>query len=271
MNTATRAVLLATLASVALLPLLTGHALLQETPHFHQGGPGSAFEHLDVVILLLLTVAAFVPLVRLAGVVPRLFAASRSLRAIASGGSPRSLRGIAYVRVPGNEVTFFTAGFSRPRIYVSAGAESSLAPGPFYAALLHERAHADRHDVRWLALVAALERALAFVPWSQRTFGLLRLLIECRADERALAAGASRLDLFDAIVVASAPSVADGAALSEVGTLERLRWLAEPRQERVDETRTAAVLFASLMTAPALAHLLLWIGVFCAICSTHGG
>lgn len=269
MNVPTRAVLLATLASVGLLPLLTGHALLQEPTHLHLGGSASAFEHPDLALLLLLTVAAFVPLLRMVGVMSRLLRASRTLRAVTSGGSQRRFAGIDYVRIAGSGVTFFTAGFRRPTIYVSAGAESSLTPGQFYAALLHERSHADRHDVRWLALVAALERALAFVPWSKRTFALLRLLVERRADERALSAGASRSDLFEAIVVASSPPVAAGAALSEVGTLQRLRWLAEPRHERIDETRTATMLLASLMTPPALAHVLLGVGILCAICSTH--
>lgn len=65
--------------------------------------------------------------------------------------------------------------------------------------------------------------------------------------------------------------MASSAALSEVGTLQRLRWLVEPEQPRVDETRAAAVLLAILMTPAALAHALLWIGVLCAICSTHTG
>ena len=56
-----------------------------------------------------------------------------------------------------------------------------------------------------------------------------------------------------------------------MGTLQRLRWLVEPEQPHVDETRAAAVLLAILMTPAALAHALLWIGVLCAICSTHTG
>lgn len=268
MSGPTRAVLLATLASVGLLPLLTGHALLQETSHLHLGGPELAFEHPDVAILLLLTFAASVPLIRMVGVALRILRASRHLRAVDSGGSRRSFEGIDYVRFPGSGVAFFTAGLRHATIYVSAGAEASLAPGQFHAALLHERAHAERYDVRWLALVAALERALAFVPWSRRTFASLRLLVERRADELALLAGASHSDLFEAIVVASGPSVAGGAALSEVGTLQRLRWLAERRPEPVAETRTATMLLASLMTPAVLAHLVLWVGLFCAICST---
>lgn len=270
MNTATRAVLLATFASVGLLPVLTGHALLEEILRLHAGGPASAWEHPDFVLLLLLTTAAFVPLVRMARTVHRSFAASRRLRAVVAVGSRRTFLGIEYVRVPGGDVTLCTAGFFRPTIYVSEGAESALAPGQFRAALLHERAHASGHDVRWLALMAALDRALAFVPWTARVFALLRLLIERHADESALAAGARRADLFDAIVVASAPALA-GAALSEVGVLQRLRWLAEPQQKHIGETRTAAVLLATLMTPPAMAHLLLWTGILCAICSTHVG
>jgi hypothetical protein len=264
-------VLLGTLASVVLLPLFTGHALLQETPHLPARVPASVVEHPDSVVLLLLTIATLIPLIRMAGVVRRVLTASRKLRAVTSGGSQGHFEGIDFVRVAGSGVTFFTAGFRRPTIYVTAGAESLLTPGQFYAALLHERAHAEQHDVRWLALVTALERALAFVPWSKRTFALLRLLVERRADERALSAGASRSDLFEAIVIASGPAVVGGAALSEIGTLQRLHWLAEPWHERIDETRSAAVLLASLMTPAALAHVLLWIGVFCAICSTHSG
>lgn len=270
MNTATQAMLLAAFAGVGLLPLLTGHALLYEMPRLHAAGPASVLRHPDIVTLFLLTAAASVPLARMAGAVQRPFAASRRLMAAAAGGARRNFRGVEYIRVPGDDVTLCTAGFFRPTIYVSAGAESSLTPGQFHAALLHERAHAGRGDVRWLALMSALERALAFVPWTARVFALLRLLIERRADESALAAGACRTDLFDAIVVASAPAPA-GAALSDVGVVQRLRWLAGPQQGHTGETRTAAVLLATLMTPPAVAHLLLWAGVLCALCSTHTG
>lgn len=269
MTAATRGLVLAALVSVGLLPFVTGHALLHETPHVHADGLLRALEHPDVWILLLLTLAASVPLARMGEGLRRWFAASRSLSAISAGASPRRFRGIDYMRVPVGEVAFFTAGFLHPMIYVSAGAESLLGPEPFHAALLHERAHAERGDVRWLALMAMLERALAFVPWSRRTFGTLQLLVERHADERALAAGASRLDLFEAIVLASSSPASGAAGLSAIGTLQRLRWLAEPAAGEPDGARTATVLLTTLMAPPALAHLLLWAGILCAICSTH--
>ncbi len=269
MNTATRAVLLATVASIGLLPLVTGHALLEEATRPHANGAGSVFEHVDIVTLLLLTLAASIPLGCMVAAARRTLAATRDVRAVTAGSTRRSFRGIDYTRIPGGEVTFFTAGFRDSEIYVSEGAELSLRPGPFYAALLHERAHSDQRDVRWLAILSALERALGWVPWSKRPFAMLRLAVERQADERALSAGASRLDLFDAIVAASSPSAAHGAALAEVGTLQRLQLLAEPSQRRGAETSMATVLLASLLTPAALSHLLLWTGLLCAICATR--
>lgn len=269
MTLLTQASVLAAFVSVGLLPLLTGHALLHETPHVHADGLARALEHPDFVILLALTVAATAPLARMGGSLRRWLAASRRLRAITADGSPRRFRGIDYERVPGNEIAFFTAGFRHPTIYVSSGAESLLGPGAFHAALLHERAHAEQRDVRWLVLIAALEGALGFVPWSRQTFATLQLLVERHADERALAAGASRFDLFEAIVLASNAPPSGAAGLSAAGTLQRLRWLAEPAAGQPDGTRIAAALFTTLMAPPAVAHLVLWGGLLCAVCSTH--
>lgn len=269
MTLLTQASVLGAFVSVGLLPLLTGHALLHETPHVHADGLARALEHPDVVILLALTITATAPLASMGGGLRRWLAASRSLRAITADVSPRRFRGIDYMRVPGNEIAFFTAGLRHPTIYVSSGAESLLGPGPFHAALLHERAHAEQRDVRWLVLIAALEGALAFVPWSRRTFATLELLVERHADERALAAGASRFDLFEAIVLASNAPTSGAAGLSAAGTLQRLRWLADPAVGDPDAAPAATVLLATLMAPPTVAHLALWGSLLCAVCSTH--
>ena len=81
----------------------------------------------------------------------------------------------------------FCAGYARPRVYVSEGALSELAPAELDAVLAHEAVHRRRRDPRRVACVAVLSHALLFVPVMRRHTDRFRALAELAADDAALA------------------------------------------------------------------------------------
>lgn len=267
MNVAVRLVpLLAFFAAIA-LPITTGHALFLHVDSM-QAAPLSLIADPVALGLVALSAAAAVPLARMASAVWLSRDARRALRRLRDLGQPGRLEGVSYVELPSDDVLLFKTG-ARPTIYATAGAVRRLPPGPFRAALLHEEAHIRMHDVRSLTLLSVAEHGWRVVPGVVELFGSLRLGIERRADEAALARGASRTDLFDAIVTASSAR-GHVAGLSNVGVEARLRWLAEGYQASpMVPRRGVATLIATSVASPALAHGLLWIGVLCGLCSAH--
>lgn len=268
MSIRARATTTVAVLSGVVLPLATVHALLPGVA----SASGSAVHvglHLDLVSLVVLAMVSLLPLAGLGRGAIRWIVAQRRLRQLTSRGIPQMSGGVRYVSVPGEQVALFVAGLRRPVIYATAGAERTLNAGAWRAALLHERAHISRHDVRWLALVALAEAAVGRFPGARRLFGSLRIEMEWRADKAALIAGARREDLFEAIVGAAGVT-ANGAALSGAGTAERLAWLAQPETPPLVCGRQAAPVFAGLFGLPILAHALVWLGILCVACSHLG-
>ncbi len=268
MSIGTRATLAVAVIGGVAFPLATAHMLVPVVTS-HSGAAAHLGVYSDLILLFALGAVSFLPLIGLGRGAVRWLVAERRLTALTQQGVPRTFGGIRYLRVPGLQVALFTAGLRHPVIYATAGAERTLDAGAFRAALLHEQAHVSHHDVRWLALVALAEAAVGMLPGARRLFNSLRIEMEWRADKAALTAGAEREDLFEAIVHAA--GVAGGvAALSGVGTAERLAWLAQPETPPVVGGRQAAPVFAGLFGLPILAHALIWAGVLCVACSHLG-
>jgi len=261
-----RLALVAILIAAVSLPAITAHTLF---PAFllHEHVGDDAQLHPEIIPLLVLTVVSCVPLVGMMCGAVRWIAGRHRLRTVTSSGTPMSFRGIAYMRIPGDQVALFTAGLRTPVIYATAGAERHLAPDALEAALLHEQAHVHHRDLDWLPVVACAEAAVGMMPFARKALHALRIEIEWRADREALMNGAERQGLFDAIVGA-VDGVPASAALSGVGTVERLRWLADPSAQPTQEEGFAAVL-AGLITLPVFAHVLVWMGLVCAFCAHH--
>jgi len=262
----TRALLVAAALGTVGLPLVTAHTLMLRPDWLRIAG-ASAFNSPGIAGLLLLSLLAAIPLFRVCIAAWQWQRASSQCDQLARLGSRRQFAGIEYVEIPGDAVVLFTAGLHRPTIHVTGGAAQALPAGPFWAALLHEQAHARQHDVLWLGALTAIEKAWGWIPWTKETFRSLRLLAERSADQAALAAGASREDLFDAIVAASAPQALP--ALSNAGVEQRLRWIVDEAPLPVVPRRGVAALVASLAVPPGLAHMLLWAGIECGVCSSH--
>lgn len=265
MTAVTRAILMMALTGIIAMPLLAGHALIQQLA---SGAGLRSLGHPDVLALVVLSAVTTVPLGGLFHGMGRWWAASRGLAEITWQGTRCRVGEIEYTRVPGGDVLLFTAGAQRATIYVSEGAEASLCPEVLRAALLHECAHARRRDPLWVALTTFVESALWIAPWTKRTFRGIRLRIECAADDEAVAAGAQRRDLFDAIVAASAYT-STGVGASEVVTMERLQRLTGAERQPIAPPEGTFALLASVTAAPTVAHALVWAGAICSICSTH--
>lgn len=267
MSRCTRVMLVATALATISLPLVTAHTLMLHPVWSQTAALDAVFDDPGMAGLLLLSLLAATPLVRMCMAARQWQRGSSQCAQLTQLGVRRQFGGIEYIEIPGDEVVLFTAGLRRPTIYVSEGAAHRLPSGPFRAALLHEEAHVHRHDARWFGILTAVEKAWGAIPWAKETFRSMRLLAERGADEAALEAGASRQDLFDAIVAASAPEALP--ALSNAGVEERLRWLVDEDPLPVLPRRGVAALFASLAAPPTLAHVLLWAGIVCGICSSH--
>lgn len=269
MTRGARAVLVVSLAGVFLLPVATVHTLTPLLAHRDEHGVEMVVAHPDIALLAFIALVSTLPALGVVRLLVRQTTVLRRLGTQFAGEEVISRHGIRFVRVHDSAIAIFTAGIHRPVIYVTSGAERLLAPQALQAALFHERAHVVRGDVRWLAVVAAVEHALGVLPWVRNACDAFRLAVERRADEDALRAGASRLHLFDAITGAASQPVM-GAGLSAVGVEQRLRWLAD-RDDTAGPNlaQPATAVLASVIALPTTAHLLVWLGALCVVCWTH--
>ena len=105
----------------------------------------------------------------------------------------------------------FTAGWVRPRVYVSAELVDHLSFDQLVAVLAHERAHVDRRDPLRLSLLRALACTLFWIPALRRLSDDLADEAEIVADNFA-AAHTSALALASAIVTLAGWPDARGAA-----------------------------------------------------------
>lgn len=160
----------------------------------------------------------------------------------------------------------FTAGFFRPAVCISAGLVDLLSEGELRAVLFHERAHAKRRDPLCFWIVRLLKDALWFIPVARSLAAAVADMAEQAADDHALSADATRLDLAEAIV-----KTAMGGLKSElkVATLlqgrlsleERVMRLLNPEcplQPKVSARRVMAsgialVVLAGALVGPSLA------------------
>jgi hypothetical protein len=246
-------------------PLLTLHAVGAHLIEAGENGLPHELRDAAVIALFMLFGASLVPLAHL----PRLGLAWARQRSVVGSlrreSEPRITGdGVAFWLFDSPGVQFFTAGVVRPRIYASAGALEQLDPAAFRAAILHEREHQRGHHVGWRLALAALEAAFRPVAPVRRAVAALALECEFAADRAALAAGAERRHLFEAVVAAAgsaSPSVA--ASLSGAGTLQRLEALASSTEPANPGKLPLVWLVAGLSTLPLAAHGLVWVGAVC--------
>ena len=256
---------LVALAAVVLVPVATLHALQLHVTETHAHRPHGTLPDAHMLLLASLFVASLAPLFGLLLAVVRWARGMRSLRRLAAASEEASFNGHPYRRVHGAAPALFTAGIRRSAIYASAPAEAWLSPGAFAAALHHEAAHQQHRDVAWKFLIHLARGAFGWIPGVSRALDRQLLRMECRADDDALAAGASRKDLFDAIALVARGGERPSVSLAGEGVLFRLERLARggspmPRQL----TGRIGGAMVAVLALPVAAHLLL-----VAICDVH--
>jgi hypothetical protein len=261
-----RALILLTLGAIVGAPAAALHPLAKHLFDSGQAMLPAPLEDAAAVAVAMLIGASIVPLLSLARIFLTWLRGARELRSIAQLGSRRQTEdGIEYVLVDVPQVIFFTAGIIRPRIFATAGAAQCLSPGAFRAGLLHERAHQRSRDVAWRAALAAIERAFAPVSSVREAVRSLSLDAEFAADRAALAAGARKEDLFDAMVAAArGVTAAPAVGLATSGTIQRLSVLVDPSvaqpQPRINPLVVALVALGAL---PVVVHSFFWLGAVC--------
>jgi len=203
------------------------------------------------LLVVAVTTLALLAVVRGGAALAAALRATRRTRAL--GGRAALLHGHAVTIVPTARVAAFTAGWLRPRVFVSEGALGRLRDAQLAAVLAHEHHHRRRRDPLRLALRRVLGDALFFVP-SVR--GLRRRhddLAEIDADAAAArAAGGDVRPLAGALLAfdGAAPAGA-GISPARVDRLLSAQPLPLPRPR--DLLATAAVAAALLALALAAA------------------
>jgi Zn-dependent protease with chaperone function len=146
----------------------------------------------------------------------------------------------------------------RPSVVVTSGALRALSARQLAAVLAHERAHAaERHDLVVLPFLA-LHQAFPRNRLLGRLAELAELLVETRADDRAVAA-AGRRPLRDAIErFAAAPGlVPHGALAADAAAAQRMRRLDQPPTPLPGRTTTSIVAAALFVTTTPVSLLAL--------------
>jgi hypothetical protein len=255
-NRALKAVVVSALAGAILMPLASLHALQSHLSQPHAGMLRGALGDAPVVLLLLTFALSFVPAIGVAAAALRWWRGAGQLQSLTSTNEPVNKGELPYRRIEAPLPLLLTAGVRRPHIYASTAAENALAESAFAAGLLHEVGHCRHRDVLWLFLLQICRGGYGWLPGVRRLVEQAQLRIECRADDYALAAGASRKDLFDAISLISSSGSAS-AGLSGEGDWFRLERLAWKRSDEPDLDRGAiAGVVIMVMSLPLAAHML---------------
>ena len=266
MNRRHRALILLTLGAVVAAPAAALHPLAQHLFDSGQARIPAPLGDAAAVAVAMLIGASIAPLLSLARIFTNWLHGWSDLRRIAESGNRfQTEDGIEYILLDAPQVVFFTAGIVRPRIFVTTGAADWLAPGAFRAGLLHERAHQRSRDVAWRAGLAAIERAFGPLSSVREAVRSLSLEAELAADRAALAAGARKEDLFDAMVAAARGVTAGPAVgLATSGTVQRLTVLADPSAGQPQPKIIGLVfVLAALGSLPLLVHTFFWVGAVC--------
>lgn len=244
---------LLTLAVVLVLaPIVTLHPAVT---HLYAAGLSNLsieIEHPRVFGFVMLAVVTALPAAGFCLVLVRAAAGIGEVRKLTRLSSEGSLDGLSYRVLPLETTVIFTAGLLRPVVFVSQGAERSLARAELRAALLHEQAHQRHRDVLWVLLLRAVGRGFPFVPWVASAIEAATLRSECEADDYAIRGGARRRELFEAIAAAAAPPAPVAAGITGANAEYRLVRLAHPGAPLPGEPTRGFLALAAAVAAPAL-------------------
>lgn len=185
---------------------------------------GSLFAGMSIQLLLALSIPTALGVLFIGSFLGQTLATNRlrrSLAGVAAGTEPtplRRLRGLlrldaeSLVVVDSPWRLCFCAGFLRPTIYLSTATIGQLQAGELGAVLAHEDHHRRRRDPLRMALLAALQQALFFLPVVRLLRQRYTVAQEVAADTAALQQPGGRAALARALYRLSGSAVPRGAA-----------------------------------------------------------
>jgi beta-lactamase regulating signal transducer with metallopeptidase domain len=148
---------------------------------------------------------------------------------------PRSLGNIVCVVDAAHDGAPYVSGVLAPRVVFSAEHFGRLSAAEREACLMHELAHVAHGDTLWSPLLTLLTDAFWFLPGSRWVLTRARSVMELRADEAALRAGAAPEALASALVSTGEQllaSTSPGVGLVRARLLaRRVRRLLDPASE----------------------------------------
>lgn len=158
--------------------------------------------------------------------------------------------------VDGLPVPAFTAGWIRPRIYVSSDLPSLLDAGELRAVIAHEAAHVRRRDPLRFSLLRFLACTLFYVPVLRRLADDVVDESEVMADDHA--AGSDPLPLASALVKLGGAGT--GAIMPEVAGFERADLMTRRVRRLLGlETRIGTHVTRRSIAAAAMLLSIVWI------------
>jgi hypothetical protein len=105
-----------------------------------------------------------------------------------------------YLSFVSNDVLVFTAGFFKPRIYVSEFLISNTSPSEFKAIILHEQKHQQNYDPLKDFIVNLINKSLLNFPGKVWVFENYTALVELSCDEYAQTILKTKLPLISALL-----------------------------------------------------------------------
>lgn len=150
----------------------------------------------------------------------------------------------------------FTAGFLRPRIYVSRGSIDRLAPAALTAIIEHEACHARRRDPLRLAIACSAAHALGWIPGLSVIGRRQAAVAELAADAHAVRRLGDVSGLADALLAADERAEPGAGVLPQrVDQLAGdLRYDVSPVSVRLALAMLGVLTAASILMAAAADH-----------------
>lgn len=187
-------------------------------------------------------------------------ASRRYLAALPIGSTALDIEGHKCLLIDSAEPQAFCAGYLRPRVYLSRGAQEQLEPAELRAVLAHEFHHLRRRDPLRLLAARALADSLFFIPVLDRISERYSALGELAADEAAVKAVQGRGPLASALLKFSQSSARPAAVVSLAP--ERVDHLmGDPDVTRWQLPRSPLARSALALLALGSVSLLVWHGI----------
>ncbi|HKB52227.1 MAG TPA: M56 family metallopeptidase [Solirubrobacterales bacterium] len=184
-------------------------------------------------------------------------ATSRYLATQDLSAEPVEVDGIPCRLIDSEEPRAFCAGYLRPRVYLSRGAQEQLEDDELRAVLAHEGHHLRRRDPLRLLVAHALADSLFFVPIFRRISERFSALGELAADEAAVKAVGGRGPLASALLkFSSQPAAVVSLAPERVDHL-----MGDPDATLWKLPRSPLARSAIALAALGAVSLLIWHGI----------